>query len=253
MSHAARLLRTLGLVSLAALATSAQSAAPPAPLLLQKPTVSRTAVAFSFAGDLWTVGREGGEARRLTSGVGRETEPYFSPDGTLLAFTGEYDGNVDVYVVESTGGVPRRLTFHPAEDHVAGWMPDGGSVLLRSSRGSFHFFERLYTIPLGGGLAQGLPLPRAVQGAYAPDGRRLAYVPINQWQPAWKRYRGGQTTPVWIAALADSAIEAVPRENSNDACPVWLGDRVSSLHNGPVSLFAYDTKTKQVAEVVRNG
>ena len=80
------------------------------PLLLQKPTVSRTHVAFSFAGDLWIVDREGGEARRLTNGVGRETEPFFSPDGSLVAFTGEYDGNVDVYVVESGGGVPRRLT-----------------------------------------------------------------------------------------------------------------------------------------------
>ncbi|HSD26214.1 MAG TPA: PDZ domain-containing protein [Vicinamibacteria bacterium] len=261
MPYAGRLPHTLALFSLAALAPlagparSAGAPVPPrAPLLLQKPTVSRTEVAFSFAGDLWTVGREGGEARRLTSGVGRETEPYYSPDGSLVAFTGEYDGNVDVYVVESTGGVPRRLTFHPAEDHVAGWTPGGASVLFHSSRGSFHYFERLYTIPLGGGLAQELPLPRAVQGAYSPDGGRLAYVPINQWQAAWKRYRGGQTTPVWVADLADSATLVVPRENSNDGCPAWLGDRVYFLsdRSGPVSLFAYDTKTKQVAEVLRS-
>jgi tricorn protease len=260
MAHARRLARTLAVAALAVLASAgparpAEAPVPPRPpLLLQKPTVSRTQVAFSFAGDLWTVAREGGEARRLTSGVGRETEPYFSPDGSLLAFTGEYDGNVDVYVVESAGGVPRRLTHHPAEDHVAGWAPGGGSVLFHSSRGSFHYFERLYTIPLGGGLAQELPLPRAVEGSYAPDGGRLAYVPLNQWQPAWKRYRGGQTTPVWIADLADSSVETVPRENSNDRCPAWLGDRVYFLsdRNGPVSLFAYDTKTKQVAEVVAN-
>jgi tricorn protease len=226
-----------------------------AALLLQKPTVSRTHVVFSFAGDLWTVGREGGEARRLTNGVGRETEPFFSPDGTLVAFTGEYDGNVDAYAVDSGGGVPRRLTWHPAEDHVAGWAPDGKAVLFRSGRASFHDFDRLFTVPLAGGLPLELPLPRAVQGSFSADGKRLAYVPINQWQRAWKRYRGGQTTPIWIADLADSGVDAVPRDNSNDSCPAWLGDRVYFLsdRNGPVALFAYDTKTKRVSEVVENG
>ena len=200
-----------------------------APLLLQKPSVSRTQVVFSFAGDLWIVGRQGGEARRLTNGVGRETEPFFSPGGSLVAFTGEYDGNVDVYVVESGGGVPRRLTWHPAEDHTAGWTPGGEAVLFRSRCFSFHYFDRLFTVPLTGGLPQELPLLRAVQGSFSADGKRLAYVPVNQWQPAWKRYRGGQTTPVWIADLADSGIEAVPRTNSNDSCPAWLGDRVYFL------------------------
>ena len=243
----------MALAALPAAAPAATGDAAP-PLLLQKPTVSRTQVAFSFAGDLWIVGREGGEARRLTNGVGRETEPFFSPDGSLVAFTGEYDGNVDVYVVEAAGGVPRRLTWHPAEDHAAGWTLDGKAVLFRSARASFHDFDRLFTMPLSGGLPQELPLPRAVQGSLSPDGQRLAYVPINQWQRAWKRYRGGQTTPIWIADLADSAVEAVPRENSNDSCPSWLGDRVYFLSDrrGPVALYAYDTRTKQVSEVVKN-
>jgi len=242
----------------AALVASAASAASastdPAPLLLQKPSVSLTHVVFSFAGDLWTVPRTGGDAQRLTSGVGRETEPFFSPDGSLVAFTGEYDGNVDAYVVESAGGIPRRLTWHPAPDHAAGWTPDGGDVLFYSDRASFHHFDRLFTIPLAGGLPRELPLPRAAQGSFSPDGARLAYVPLNQWQRAWKRYRGGQTTPVWIADLGDSSVEAVPRTNSNDACPAWLGDRVYFLsdRNGPVTLFAYDTKTRQVSELVKN-
>jgi tricorn protease len=234
-------------------AARAEATAPPR-LLLQKPTVSRTQVVFSFAGDLWVVGREGGEATRLTNGVGRETEPCFSPDGRLVAFTGEYDGNVDAYVVEAAGGVPRRLTWHPAEDYVAGWTPDGQSVLIHSSRTSFHYFEKLFAVPLAGGLPQELPLPRGWQASYSPDGRRLAYVPVNQWQRAWKRYRGGQTTPVWIADLADSSVAAVPRENSNDSFPVWFGETVYFLsdRNGPVSLFAYDTKAKSVREVVKN-
>ncbi len=244
-----------GALAAGLLAASAPvAAAEPTRLLLQKPTVSRTDVVFSFAGDLWTVGREGGDARRLTTGVGRETDPHFSPDGRLVAFTGEYDGNVDVYVVEATGGVPRRLTWHPAEDAAVGWTPDGQAVLFRSGRASFHYFDKLFTVPLAGGLPQELPLPRAVQGSYSPDGKRLACVPVNQWQRAWKRYRGGQTTPVWIADLADSSVEAVPRENSNDSFPVWHGDAVYFLsdRNGPVSLFAYDTRTKAVRELVKS-
>jgi len=214
-------LASLALASLPAAAPAAANGAG-APLLLQKPTVSRTHVAFSFAGDLWIVGREGGEARRLTNGVGRETEPFFCPDGSLLAFTGEYDGNVDVYVVEAGGGVPRRLTWHPAEDHAAGWTPDGQAVLFRSGRASFHYFDRLFTLPLSGGLPRELPLPRAVQGSFSPDGRSLAYVPINQWQPAWKRYRGGRrprsgspTSPTPPSCRAPGELD--------DSCPSWLG------------------------------
>ena len=96
-----------------------------APLLLRFPTVSKTQIVFNYAGDLWIVSREGGDAHRLTSGIGVETLPHFSPDGSMIAFTGEYDGNRDVYVVPATGGVPRRLTYHPAEEFVAGWTPDG--------------------------------------------------------------------------------------------------------------------------------
>src|SRR5215207_4296975 len=224
------------------------------PLLLQRPTVSRTHIVFSYAGDLWTVERAGGDARRLTSGIGRETDPFFSPDGSQVAFTGEYDGNVDVYVMPAAGGVPRRLTWHPGPDEVAGWTPDGERILFRSGRTSHHFFTRLLTIPAAGGQPVDLPLPRGVQGSYSPDGRRLAYVPTNQWQAAWKRYRGGQTTPIWIANLADSSTEPVPRQNSNDSCPAWLGTSVYFLsdRDGAVTLYAYDTGSKQVRRVVSN-
>src|SRR5215467_5540770 len=102
------------------------------PLLLRFPTVSRSQIVFNYAGDLWTVSRDGGEARRLTAGIGIETLPYFSPDGTMVAFTGEYDGNRDVYVVAATGGVPRRLTYHPADEDVMGWTPDGSAVVFSS-------------------------------------------------------------------------------------------------------------------------
>ena len=225
------------------------------PLLLRFPSVSKTQIVFVYGGDLWTVGRDGGDARRLTSGVGVETVPSFSPDGTRIAFTGEYDGNRDVYVVAATGGVPRRLTFHPAEEDVVGWTPDGKSILFTSWGNSFrHFEEQLYTVPVEGGFPTKLPLPIAAESSFSADGKYLAYVPHMQWQQAWKRYHGGQTTPIWIADLRDSSVVKLPRENSNDHFPMWMWDTVYFLsdRSGPVSLFAYDTKSKQVSEALHN-
>ena len=225
------------------------------PLLLRFPTVSKTQIVFNYGGDLWIVSRDGGEARQLTSGVGVEALPYFSPDGSMIAFTGEYDGNRDVFVVPATGGVPRRLTFHPAEEYVAGWTPDGKKVMFNSWGSSFiHFEDQLYTVPVEGGLPIALPLPIAEDASFSPDGTQIAYVPHPKWQQAWKRYRGGQTSPIWIATLSDSSTAKIPRDNSDDHHPMWVGDTIYFLsdRSGPVSLFAYDTKTKQVTEVLHS-
>jgi tricorn protease len=222
--------------------------------LLQKPTVSRTQIVFVYAGDLWTVGREGGQASRLTTGVGIETDPAFSPDGNWIAFTGQYDGNTDVFVIPAGGGVPRRLTYHPGADQVVGWTPDGTRVLFRSGRNSTSGYARLFTVPVQGGFPEQLPLPLAYEGSYSPDGSRIAYQPLTRWQPDWKRYRGGQTAPIWIARLSDSSIEKLPRENSNDFNPMWVGSKICFLSDrgGAVSLYCYDTESKQIKQLVQN-
>ena len=223
-------------------------------LLLQKPALSRTQIIFVYAGDLWSVPREGGVAKRLTTGAGVETDPMFSPDGTQIAFTGEYDGNVDVFVMPAEGGFPKRLTYHPGEDNAVGWTPDGKQVLFRSARNSFSYFDRLFTAPVQGGFPAELPLPMAQEGSFSPDGSRIAYVPIARWQRAWKRYRGGQTTPIWLATLSNGRIEKIPRDNSNDFNPMWVGDKIYFLSDreGPVTLFSYDTNSRQVKKELEN-
>jgi tricorn protease len=233
-------------------ATPAQSQKP---LLLRDPSVSGTQIAFSYAGSIWVANRDGSNLRRLTSG-GHEEKPRFSPDGSEIAFTGDYDGTRAVYVVPVAGGEPRQLTYHPADDGVVGWTPDGKHVLFGSARAAFASgVLQLFTVPVEGGYASQLPLVRASEASFSPEGTRIAYVPNIQWQRAWKRYRGGQTKPIWIVNLADSSVQAtIPRDNSNDFSPMWVGDTVYFLsdRNGPVTLFSYDVKSQQVKQMVKN-
>ena len=206
-----------------------------APLLAQNPTMNDTHVVFVFANDLWKVPREGGAAQRLTSNPGIETYPVFSPDGSAIAFTGEYDGNVDVFVIPAEGGEPQRLTWHPSSDLVLGWTPDGKKILFASGRNAYSRFNELYTVTLEGGLPEKLPLPMGYEGSFSPDGKSIAYVPLSRAFRVWKRYRGGLATPIWIADLADSSVVKVPRKNSNDFNPMWIGDKVYFLsdRDGP--------------------
>jgi tricorn protease len=181
--------------------------------------------------------------------------PYVSPDGTRIAYSTLEHGLTDVYVVSAEGGVPQRLTWEPTGNNAVGWAPDGKDVLFASAHASYSDFPRLFrTHADGTGSPTVLPLPSAVGGTFSADGNTLAYVPVQQWESAWKHYRGDQTTPVWLVNMKTFDLVKIPRENSNDSNPVWEGNKVYFLsdRNGPVSLFSYDPDTKAVEQVVEN-
>jgi tricorn protease len=249
-------------ILLAATAASATAGPAQPTQLLHSPAMSRTQIVFSYAGDLWTVSRQGGTAARLTAGTGIESNPVFSPDGSTIAFTGEYDGNVDVYTVPSAGGIPKRVTYHPGADYAVGWTPDSKRILFRSNRESYSRFTQLFSVSRDGGVAEPLPLPMAFTGVFSPDGQRLAYAPLDGGQfgrtperfVAWKRYRGGDASYLWIANLRDLNTEKIPRTDSNDINPMWIDNQIYFLsdRNGPMTLFRYDPATKAVAELIKN-
>ena len=230
--------------------------------LLQKPAMNKTEIVFSYAGDLWTVSRQGGMATRLTVGAGQENSAAYSPDGNTIAFSGEYDGNTDVFTVPAAGGVPQRVTYHPDADVVVGWSPDGKQILFRSNRESYSRYTQLFTVSPDGGLPQALPLPMAYRGSYSPDMKRMAYQPLDGGQFAadgnnfvsWKRYRGGRASYIWTVDFADLKTEKIPRTDSNDFDPMWIGDKIYFLsdRNGPVTLFQYDPRTRKVEQIIKN-
>jgi len=253
-----RLLLALILAALMPLTVAAQPSHP----LLQRPAFNGNLIVFSYAGDLWTVDRNGGHANRLTTGTGIETDPVFSPDGTMVAFTGEYDGNTDVFVVPAIGGVPKRLTYHPSADAAVAWTPDGKFVIFRSNRESDSpRYSKLFKVSVNGGLATALPLPMAFTGKYSADGKYFAYSPVGGASQfsysnyvAWRNYRGGLASSIWITDMATLDVVKVPRDKSNDFSPAWVDKQVYFLsdRNGPISLFRFDPATKAVTEVVKN-
>ena len=231
--------------------------------LLRHPTVSRDSVGFEYAGDLWMVSRSGGSARRLTSTPSLEIDPYFSPDGSQVAFTATVAGNTDVYVVAAVGGDPRRLTYHPGLDRVRGWKPDGKSIVFASNRTGApqQSYMQLWTVSTDGGLPERLPTPRAFFGSYSPDGTRLAYEEfstafIPDWQETsmWRHYRGGRTHPISVINLTDYSVQKLPWTNSNDSSPMWVGNSIYFLsdRNHTTNLFAYRFDTKQVTQITNH-
>jgi tricorn protease len=222
---------------------------------LHSPAIGGGRVVFVYADDLWTAKEDGTEVRRLTSHPGPESSPYLSPDGKLVAFTGTYDGNPDVYVVPVEGGEPTRLTWHPGPDVVCGFRPDG-AVLFRSRRSvSTSRFEQFFTISPKGGAPEALKIPSGHRAAFSPDGKLLAYTPLSESFRQWKNYRGGTASRIWVATLSDLGVEMIPQPEGrcNDTYPMFVGDVVYFLSDraGEFNLFSYDRKSKKVEPLTR--
>jgi len=223
--------------------------------LLSQPAASATHVAFAYGGDLWTARIDGTDVRRLSSADGDETAPVFSRDGRWIAFAGNYDGNVDVYVVPATGGEPRRLTWHPGNDIPQAFTPEGDKVLFASNRADFsNRYTQLWTVPAAGGVEERLPIPNAAQATYSPDGRYIAYNPIGRAFEQWKGYRGGRVSQLWLIDTRTWDIEKIPQPagRSNDVDPMWLDADVlwfRSDRDGEFNLYKYDRRTRAVTRV----
>ena len=222
--------------------------------LLAQPAVSEHHLAFLYAGDLWVSGRDGSGVRRLTAHSGVVRNPAFSPDGRLIAFSAQYDGNTDVYVVPVEGGIPRRLTWHPGPDLVQAFTPDGSAVLFTSAREVYtRRYTQLFTVPLDGGMPERLPIPFAAKAAFSPDGSRIAYTPLSESFRQWKNYRGGTATRIWLYDRATHAVEQIPQPvgRCNDTDPMWIGETVYFLsdRDGEFNLYSFHTGTRAVARL----
>jgi tricorn protease len=222
--------------------------------LLSQPAISKSHIGFVYAGDLWVAEINGKGVRRLTTAQGLESNPVFSPDGRLLAFSAQYDGNTDVYVVPVEGGIPKRLTWHPEADVVRGFTTDGSSVLFISPRSVFtRRYTQLFTVSLKGGFPTSLKIPQAYRATYSPDGTRLAYTPLSEPFRQWKHYRGGRVTTIWLYTFSDHSVEKIPQPESrcNDTDPMWIGDKIyfRSDRNREFNLFSFDFKSKEIKQL----
>lgn len=224
--------------------------------MLEQPAVSDKHVAFVYDGDLWIANRDGSSPRRLTSHEGDEGGPRFSPDGNTIAFSAQYDGNLDVYSVSVNGGSPKRLTYHPDPDFVEGFTPDGKSVLFSSMRNVFtRRYRKLFTISLEGGFPTELPIPNGLRASYSADGKKIAYIPIGERFNQWKNYRGGTCSRIWIYDTADHSVQQVrqPEGRCNDTDPVFVGDKVyfRSDRNGEFNLYSFDPATEAIEQLTK--
>ena len=224
--------------------------------LLSQPAASATHVAFAYAGDIWSAKLDGSDVRRLTTADGDENAPVFSPDGSMIAFTGNYDGNQDVYVIPVGGGSPRRLTYHPGADVAQAFTADGRRVLFTSGRNAFTgAHSQLYTVSIDGGAEDRLPIPNAYQATFSPDGKRVAYNALPPAFTQWKHYRGGRNSVITLYTSGTHAVEKIPQpaSRSNDVDAMWVGDVVyfRSDRDGEFNLYAYDTKTKQLRALTK--
>ena len=250
------------LAAAAGLATGAASAQTK---LLRFPDIYKDKVVFTYAGDLWTAPSTGGTATRITAHPGLEMSARFSPDGKWIAFTGQYDGDEQVYVIPAAGGVPKQLTFYPArgpfpprwgyDNQVFGWTPDGKSVVFRSLRDGWHHSDsRVYTVPVSGGLGEPLPMPLSGGADLSPDGKKVVYTPFARDFRTWKRYQGGWAQDLWILDLATRATKKITDTPRTERDPMWIGDKIyfDSDRTGTLNLYSYDPANGATVQLTRS-
>jgi tricorn protease len=220
--------------------------------LLRQPALSNTDIVFVYAADLWKASINGGNAVRLTSDNGSESNPQFSKDGNWIAFTAQYDGNTDVFLVSKNGGEPKRLTYHPSKDVVQGWTPDG-KILFRSDRMSKPTqTNKFYTISVEGGMPEVFDIPRAAFGKISEDNAFVAYTPITSWDAEWRNYRGGQAMPIWILDLKTKELIKTPqKDGERHVNPIWYKENVYyiSERDYTANIWSYNMKTKQEEQI----
>jgi tricorn protease len=222
--------------------------------MLRFPDVSADKIVFVYAGDLWTISKDGGLARKLSSPKGQELFPKFSPDGQMIAFSGNYDGNTDVYLISAEGGTPERLTHHPDADLVVEWYPDGKYILYRSQMLSPSYrFNRFFKQPTEGGIPETLPLPYGELASFSPDGNHIAFQLISREFRTWKRYRGGMASDLWLYNFSNNTSEKFTDFEGTDAVPMWHQKTIYFLsdrdEHKKLNIWAYDLNTKQNRQI----
>ena len=217
--------------------------------LMRNADVHGDRIVFTYEGDLWLVSTVGGDARRITNDPGVEYWAKFSPDGRQIAFTAQYDGGLNVYVMDARGGVPRRLTYHPARDRVLGWWPDGTRVLFRSNRAYPSRAEEIYTIGFDGGMPERLPVDRAGLTAVSPDGKHIVFNRNDRERSTWKRHQGGTAQDVWMGSLDKLDYRRITDWVGTDNFPMWRGEALyftSDRGHDTLNLYRYDLANGQV-------
>ena len=193
-------------------------------LLLRNPSVSETKIAFAYGGDIWVCAKDGSHPVRLTVNPGIEADPVLSPDGKWVAFSGNYDGKFNVYIVPSGGGMPKRLTYHPAGDIVRGWNGNNKMIFFSGRESNHQRYVKLFQVDINTGIDESLILPEASQGNFSPDGKYIAYVrsiDMSEFN-AFKLYRGGDMGRIWIFNNQTHDVEEIPSANSQNVKPVWV-------------------------------
>lgn len=247
------------------LVISHQAAAMDDVRLLRFPDINKNLIAFVYAGDIWSVGSEGGEARRLTSHEGLELFPKISPDGQWIAFSAEYSGSRQIYVMPANGGEPRQLTWYNSvgvmpprggwDNVVLDWTPDSKQILIRANRTSFGERQgKYFLVSTGGGLEQPLAIVNGGFGALSPDGSKIVFTPVDREFRNWKRYKGGRATDLWIYDLKQNSSEQITDFEGTDQLPVWSGENIyfASDRDLKLNIWKYNTVTKETSQITRH-